>query len=242
MLFIQPLITSVISHRLPRSYHGPNRPSDPGIGSKSFYTVNVTCVCNASLLIRNARNFNSHTKSKVHKQKMKLLGYDLIGLRDKTNVDHVASFFRNGFCITCCRFTHEKYNLRRNMEFHLHSTSHLLSLYLQSIALNRNGSDPYNIEVQCPFFCYYRYSLRKPHLHRLQVDHSGQYTTIYCNILRLIRPELMPESRTSSLKDLLQVMIPTRILGDCLFSIDDVCDTNGRQLPLDVMHSSFKSG
>lgn len=245
MLSIQTVVTDVaLHHRLPRNCHRPDHPQDSGKSSNSTYAVSVTCFCNTTIVIKSPRDYHCHSSSKRHQRMMHLLGYDPVYLDDSTKAHFLSQFFQNRTCVTC---KHETYFCKGYlMEVHVRSISHILSLYLQTIALNRNGSNPYRIEVQCPFNCLYRYSLVKPHRHYQSFEHSGPYTTIYCNILRFIRPELiMSESTrnpTSSLKDLLQLMIPLRFFGDRLFSIDDVCDSNGIQQPVGVMHEDFRTG
>ena len=242
MLLIQPFVRKVLSHRLPRTYHGPNRSSVLDSDDHSTYIVNVTCFCHAPLQIGKARQFQSHARSKNHQRQMAQVGYDLVDIRDRKKNDHLNSFFKDGRCMTCCRILTKKFNKMCDKEIHIQSTWHLLSLYLQSIALNSNGCDPYAIEVQCPFLCPYRFSLLNPHNHYQTYPSSGQFATIYCNVLRLIRPELLMLNRSSNLKDMLDRMIPKRIFGDRMFSIDDVCDANGYQRPLDILHPHFKTG
>lgn len=247
MLLIQPFVVSVVWHHLPRSYHGPNWPSNSNITSSSVYKVKVICACNTSIVISKVVNFRYHSRSKAHQKLMQLVGCSVVDFKDTTNVNNLVCFFRNGRCVTCCRFKQKKYSTRRQLEFHIGSTSHILTLYLKSIALNCNETDPYSIEVQCPFLCSFRYSLLKPHSHYESFHYSGQYSTIYCNILRFIRQELLFQNTsldtvTMALRDKLQLLIPHRIFGERMFSINDVCDAMGRQLPLDVLHSSFKTG
>lgn len=243
MRVLQPLVSDVVSHHLPVTYHGPNRPSDSNVGISPSYFVNITCSCSTSLVIGRLRHFYAHTTSKFHRQKLSLAVDDRFHPEDLTEVNHLRCFFRNEGCIICDRFRQVKVTTSRNMLFHVQSTSHILTLYLKSIAMNLNCTDPYSIEVQCPFMCPYRTSLLNMHPHKQSFKHSGQYTSIYCNILRFIRPELLMFGNPSyPLNDLLKLMIPRRLFGDRMFSIDDVCDADGRQLPLDILHPTFKTG
>ena len=243
MLFLQPLITEVVWHRLPRRYYGPEHPFNSTSVAYSVYSVNVVCLCNLSVSLKSSYEFSCHTRSKFHQRHLQYLGYDIVDL-SSAKKKLIGSFFQNGACITCCPYNREKLFQPKKLEIHLHTPIHTLSLYLQSIALNQNNSDPYNIEVQCPFLCPFRFTLYNLRSHHRPLESSGQYTTIYCNILRLIRPELfvLDSPQSTSFRDLLQLLIPHRILGDPMFSIDDVCDENGRQRPVDILDPNFKTG
>lgn len=96
-----------------------------------------------------------------------------------------------------------------------------------------------------PFFMPYRYSLGRPHCHTRSFMDSGQFSSIYCNILRLIPDQLLihhVERAKIPIKNLLELLIPHRLFGNLMFSIDDLFDSVGFRISSETLHDSFQTG
>lgn len=204
---------------------------------------NIGCPCGSSSQIRCITKLHQHCFSSSHQQAFFPDGHREILSEPDDEPSKRASFLSLGQrCI--CRVSTPIFQTNRKIQVHLQTSAHILGLYLQSIAWFMNDSDPLALEVLCPFLCYFRYSLYNVHVHDYGSHDSGQYSTIYCNILRFIPDDMLRVKFNISIgKDTMKLMIPFRFLGVPRFSIDDVYDLNGNKKQIDsFLHATFSIG
>lgn len=209
--------------------------------TSSFPSENVKCPCGSTFKLSTLFSLNHHCLSRQHQDVFfPRRPQDVLSISgdQPTNLSTFLSKDQHCFCLIFGSVQ------KSNFQVHFRSSRHILGLYLQAMAWYMNGIDPFCIEVQCPFLCPYRYSLHVVHDHYTRLQESGQYTAIYCNILRFIPDEMLRDKyNISSMKSIVEHMIPYRILGGPLFKFEDVYDSNGIKIKVDTfLLSLFSKG